>query len=272
MTGQKQLGHRTFFAEHSENYGPAGAFGYQPAALKLKIKSMIKFFRHIRERLLNENKFSKYLLYAIGEIVLVVIGILIALSINNWNEGQSKRKAELNFYRNTKQQLLDDADNIAGELRYNNKYNEQYNYAIKLIQANDKSKKDSLGKIAVNLIGYSDFDGQGNIYETMVNSGDLKLLNNEKIIEKLRRLEETYYYLNRMESIHFDAVMSMIPDVIQTTQLSTGKVENEEYLYGLTFENLFVLAHRLTSEKDEVYNRIINEIESIVQLIDNEIE
>lgn len=47
---------------------------------------MIKFFRHIRQRLLTENKFSKYLLYAIGEIVLVVIGILIALSINNWNE------------------------------------------------------------------------------------------------------------------------------------------------------------------------------------------
>ena len=47
---------------------------------------MIKFFRKIRQRLLSENKFSKYLIYAIGEIVLVVIGILIALSINNWNE------------------------------------------------------------------------------------------------------------------------------------------------------------------------------------------
>jgi len=47
---------------------------------------MIKFFRKIRQKLLSENKFSKYLIYAIGEIVLVVIGILIALSINNWNE------------------------------------------------------------------------------------------------------------------------------------------------------------------------------------------
>ncbi|MCW5515469.1 hypothetical protein [Muriicola sp. Z0-33] len=46
---------------------------------------MIKFFRRIRQKLLSENKFSKYLLYAIGEIFLVVIGILIALSINNWN-------------------------------------------------------------------------------------------------------------------------------------------------------------------------------------------
>jgi hypothetical protein len=39
---------------------------------------MIKFFRHIRQKLLSENKFSKYLLYAVGEILLVVIGILIA--------------------------------------------------------------------------------------------------------------------------------------------------------------------------------------------------
>ena len=49
---------------------------------------MIKFFRKIRERLLTENKFSKYLLYAIGEIALVVIGILIALQINNSNENR----------------------------------------------------------------------------------------------------------------------------------------------------------------------------------------
>jgi hypothetical protein len=51
---------------------------------------MIKFFRKIRQRLLTENKFSKYLIYAIGEIILVVIGILIALSINNWNESRKQ--------------------------------------------------------------------------------------------------------------------------------------------------------------------------------------
>ncbi|MEN8126106.1 MAG: DUF6090 family protein [Bacteroidota bacterium] len=53
---------------------------------------MIKFFRKIRQRLLIENKFSKYLFYAIGEIVLVVIGILIALWINNWNQEQKNMK------------------------------------------------------------------------------------------------------------------------------------------------------------------------------------
>jgi sarcosine oxidase delta subunit len=66
---------------------------------------MIKFFRKIRQRLLTENKFSKYLLYAIGEIVLVVIGILIALSINNWNEGRKDRLIEKSI-------LLELGDNL----------------------------------------------------------------------------------------------------------------------------------------------------------------
>ena len=58
---------------------------------------MIKFFRHIRQNLIMENKTGKYLKYAIGEIVLVVIGILIALQINNWNETK-KEQAMTNKY------------------------------------------------------------------------------------------------------------------------------------------------------------------------------
>jgi sensor domain CHASE-containing protein len=55
---------------------------------------MIKFFRRIRQQLLTENKFSKYLLYAVGEIVLVVIGILIALNINDRNEQRITEEKE----------------------------------------------------------------------------------------------------------------------------------------------------------------------------------
>ena len=55
---------------------------------------MISFFRKIRQHLLSKNRFSKYLLYALGEIILVVIGILIALQINTWNE-QRKENAKL---------------------------------------------------------------------------------------------------------------------------------------------------------------------------------
>ncbi|MBT8395286.1 MAG: hypothetical protein KJN66_10610 [Bacteroidia bacterium] len=59
---------------------------------------MIKFFRKTRQKMLTENKFRKYLTYAVGEIILVVIGILIALSINNWNENRKNKLAESNYY------------------------------------------------------------------------------------------------------------------------------------------------------------------------------
>ncbi|MEN8797665.1 MAG: DUF6090 family protein [Flavobacteriaceae bacterium] len=58
---------------------------------------MLQFFRRIRKRLLIENQFSRYLLYAFGEILLVVIGILIALQINNWNENKKNHALEKNY-------------------------------------------------------------------------------------------------------------------------------------------------------------------------------
>jgi hypothetical protein len=233
---------------------------------------MLSFYRKIRQDLIAKNKVTRYLKYAVGEILLVVIGILIALSINNKNTEISKRNAELNFYQNTKQQLLDDAINIKSIAVDNSKFNKQFNYAISIIELNDRSKKDSLGKIAIDLIHYSDFDRQGNIYETMVNSGDIQLLKNDEIIEKLKRLEETYIYLNRMETIHFDAIMSIIPSMSQTLRFSSKKVENEDKLYAYDFQNNFVLALRIIEEKGNVYNRALREIEVIVKLIDKELE
>ena len=55
---------------------------------------MIKFFRKIRQRLLSENKFSKYLVYAVGEIILVVIGILIAIQLNSIKNQRESRNEE----------------------------------------------------------------------------------------------------------------------------------------------------------------------------------
>ena len=66
---------------------------------------MIKFFRKIRYNLMSENKNGKYIKYAIGEIFLVVIGILIALQINNWNEGRKALKSELNSLISLKQEF-----------------------------------------------------------------------------------------------------------------------------------------------------------------------
>ena len=79
---------------------------------------MMKFFRKIRQNLLMENKTGKYLKYAIGEIVLVVIGILIALSINNWNEERKLKSVEIKIL----QDLMNDIQVNIGNL------NEGINY------------------------------------------------------------------------------------------------------------------------------------------------
>ena len=60
---------------------------------------MIRFFRKIRQRLLTENRFSKYFIYAFGEIFLIVIGILIALQLNNSNEVRKIRIDEVNILK-----------------------------------------------------------------------------------------------------------------------------------------------------------------------------
>lgn len=66
---------------------------------------MIKFFRKIRKRLMGENKTGRYIMYALGEIALVVIGILIAVSINNWNEGRKNRLIEQKLLSELKENL-----------------------------------------------------------------------------------------------------------------------------------------------------------------------
>ena len=74
---------------------------------------MLKFFRHIRKRLVEQNKIRTYFFYAIGEILLVVIGILIALQVNNWNEQRKMNLLEVSYYENLLQDLQTDSTEYA---------------------------------------------------------------------------------------------------------------------------------------------------------------
>ncbi|WP_445381217.1 DUF6090 family protein [Robiginitalea sp. IMCC43444] len=75
---------------------------------------MLRFFRQIRQRLLIDSKISKYLLYAIGEILLVVIGILIALQVDNWNEQRQERDRLNNYLFELKNSLKKDIIDLRG--------------------------------------------------------------------------------------------------------------------------------------------------------------
>ena len=222
--------------------------------------------------MLGLGKAYQYIIYAIGEILLVVIGILIALQIDNWNEEKQRRQAELIFYQNIREQVVTDSIQIMIEIEYNARYTRQFTYANSLIEQDDRIHSDTLGKIATNLLSYSDFDRQGNIYETLVNSGQLELLRNHEIIEGIRGLEDIYIYINRMENIHYDAIMrGVIPKVSEVVKFSDGRIQRPELVYSFEFQNMILTLLRIMAEKDDIYHRALRRIHEITTLIDEEL-
>ncbi|NVJ85734.1 MAG: hypothetical protein HWE09_13355 [Cyclobacteriaceae bacterium] len=104
---------------------------------------MIKFFRKIRQNILREGKIGKYLTYAIGEIILVVIGILIALQINNNNQDKLNRTYELTMLNEIKNAIEIDIYNIEGGLKELEKLKYSVN-KLATIRNNPNYPEDSL--------------------------------------------------------------------------------------------------------------------------------
>ena len=234
---------------------------------------MITFFRKLRHQLINDGKISNYLKYAIGEIVLVVVGILIALQINNWNHDRQDKISELNFYSNFKEQLAEDIYEIKGNIIYNNNYMEQFEYAVQIIESNDRDRLDSLSQISISLTKYSDLGRQSNIYETLVNSGQIKLLNNTDIIEEIRKLEELYIYINKMEEIHREVILKEVATSLRDNfKLLTLEAIDADNIYSVNFQNLIISILGIMKEKDEIYHEALVEIQTIIKYIDEEID
>ncbi len=233
----------------------------------------MKLFRNIRQNLIKERSFRRYLLYAIGEILLVMIGISLAFQVSNWDTKRIEKREEISSYKNIKRQINDDKNAISGIIDYNNLYYKQYKYANQVIEQNDQSKIDTLGKIALKLYKYSDYNRSSNIYQNLINSGELKLLKNRDIIEQIQRLEEIYIYMNRMEKIHFQVIMSGAHlDIQKSIKFSDRSVRKPEELFGIEFQNHFISMMGIMREKDEIYLRAINVIEIIIELIDEELK
>jgi hypothetical protein len=232
----------------------------------------MKLFRKIRQTLIKEGNIKKYLLYAIGEILLVMIGISLAFQVNNWNDNRIKNHSEIRYYENIKDQIADDGRLILDQLQFNDRYMVQFRYANEILESNDRTKMDTLGHIIRNLTQYSDFDRQGNIYETMVNSGEVKLLQNHDIINGLRLLEEKYLYMNRMENIHYDAMITyVVPAINPNMKFSNSQIKKPDLIYNYEFQNLLASLLQIMTEKDKVYREALYEIEGITELITDEL-
>ena len=233
----------------------------------------MKLFRSVRQALIKESNIRRYLIYAIGEILLVMIGISLAFQVSNWDDNRIRKNAEIRFYENIREQIIDDKELIARQRDYNNYYMVQYKYANEIIEANDRSKLDTLGQIVRNLTNYSDFDKQGNIYETMVNSGQIKLLHNHEIINGIRELEEMYNYINRMENIHYDAMMQhLVLALNPVIEFATNEIKKPDAVFAYEFQNLIIILMQIMDEKDDIYNNTLNEIERVIKLIEKELD
>jgi hypothetical protein len=232
----------------------------------------MKLFKQIRITMLKKGNIKRYFFYAIGEILLVMIGISLAFQLNNWNDNRIKQNTEVAYYKNIKEQIEDDKNLIVEQLDYNNHYMNQFKYANEILEANDRSKIDTLGLIVRNLTQYSDFDRKGNIYETLANSGEIKLLKNLTIVNNIRSLEEKYNYINRMENIHYDAMMKyVIQAVTPALKFSDASIQKPELIYTYQFQNLILSLIQVMTEKAEVYNDALYEIDDIRNLIDTEL-
>jgi hypothetical protein len=140
---------------------------------------MIPFFRKIRQKLLGENRVSKYLLYAIGEIVLVVIGILIALSINNWKNYQDDRVEEQVLLRNLKQEFDKNLKELHADHAINMRTLEAtFHFLETDLQQKTPAQIDSLVGI---LSVFASFDPSTGYIDQAISSGKLDLIRSDSL-------------------------------------------------------------------------------------------
>ena len=149
---------------------------------------MLRFFRQIRQRLLTDNKTGKYLLYAIGEILLVVIGILIALQIDNWNESRKTRVVEIELLKTIKSDLESTLSDVQDD----------YDAHLSSQESGTKFKRFLLGEdmpedsIAYHFIRLSQdrhFFPKTTGYESL-KSADMTLISNDSLKRNITGLYE----------------------------------------------------------------------------------
>ncbi|MBT8282423.1 MAG: hypothetical protein KJO86_01690 [Muriicola sp.] len=254
---------------------------------------MIKFFRRIRQRLLNENKVSKYFLYAIGEILLVVIGILIALQINNSNEARKQREQELHYLKNLKTDLILNIAELDRYITTRNSGIESARIVLEHFEGKPLTDLNAFAFHTTNVYIWQKFTQQDNTFQELINSGNLALISNDSIKNGLLNLQALYKKLkNEEEHFRYDAevllyepsysVLDLNPIVKNFTyQVTEGKAgENialpranyETMLKDLKQKNGFVMAVYEFSVMNGQFSEMKAMCEEIIRLINMEME
>jgi hypothetical protein len=202
---------------------------------------MIKLFRNlprrqagIRQNLLQSGKLKSYTVYALGEIFLVVIGILMALQINNWNEQRKSKKFEQEILHLIDQNLERDSVLLSIEL---GKAKEAIEMTDKLMeQVALKNYNDSLNNWMGKIISFERFKSQSSAFEVLKSKGFESITDNRLQIELISYYDESLFKL--YESLT-DLLNSFNNDWIPVVKQEFSDFKWTEYCTPLDSEKFF---------------------------------
>ena len=182
---------------------------------------MLKFFRHIRKSLLMENKTSKYIKYAIGEVVLVVIGILIALGINNWNQNRLNKIKSQDYHQRIAEDLEQFNNILTGETQRAIQVRKYLHASVQILKSKEltKKNKDTLDFALNNFFQMVQLQGSLDTYEELKSSGQLGLIYNKDLRKQIN------------EYIEFLGVVSKIFNQLSTQVNKTEPIDRYVTLF-----------------------------------------
>jgi hypothetical protein len=244
---------------------------------------MIKFFRTIRQNLLNEGKTSKYLKYAIGEIVLVVIGILIALAINNWNEDRKSDVVELKLLEELKSSIAIDLPINARNIERNMA---SINSARLLLKYFDNSLpyNDSLDSHFTNALKRYIALVRPNSYQKIKNHGLDFISNDSTKVELSWTFETTLKWLDMLNEratlYDHNYMLPKIGKLFESISIPAPSSEDDK-MKPLNYENLKhdeefkgILKVIINYRQEYVFfhKLIYSRMENLIKMIDHEIQ
>ncbi len=229
---------------------------------------MIKFFRHIRQNLIMENKTSKYFKYAIGEIILVVIGILIALQINNWNE---LRKNDANTVLMLKQLREENLSNLSELLEgkvFRDSLGSRTRSFITFLKNDDSLKKVDRIKYHLTLMLQSEaYSFSENALVRYINSN---VKENSILTKELAELQSHQKDLTYISEKAMDKRLENVFDfLIKDIDYSTLEIHSLETLKSFEFRNKLNLTFVIENTVSEQFNRTLRQEQKIDSILTN---
>jgi len=237
---------------------------------------MIKIFRHIRKQMLSKNKFSKYLLYAIVEIILVVIGILIALQINNWNENKKQIKKEEKVLLQFKNELNEDLSILDMIITSNKFVIKSCNELIKHLE-NNMPYNDSLSLYFDRWASPNVLEFNSSTYQNLTTIGP-ELIRNENLRNSILKLYNFSYEKAKTYNDYFrgDFHSFIAPIQLQNVEAvewgkSSVPIDYESLKKNALFINALKWSKNGHQSNNKEFSNLREKITNITEMIDTEL-